>query len=390
MKRFGVKVLLAATAVLAMTSAAAQAAPAPPSYTAGKGVKLNVLGEWAHPDDDTSIIGPCGVWHQRYNTRCGIIMVTRGEGGGNSAGPELGPALGLRRENEDRVAHFRSGTVDIFNLDKIDFFYNQTAPLTGDIWDRQDVLKRVVRIIRMTQPDIYIGFSPTPAVGHGNHQYAGRLIWEGFKAAADPTKFSGQLIANGGDLSTWQVKKVFSGGVVNAGAGGTTGSADCTTGFIPTALDNVVGVWTGYESPYKWPAGNVQGQTGQKIWAQVASEGAAAYPTQSRVMNQTIIEPGCSRFGQTANFVPFQPNLNPDGTRPTRSRARTTPSCSARRSATRADCRSTRTRRSSSRGSTTCPGSRSRRRSRCPTRRRRSRRATCSCSCRPAGPLTRS
>ncbi len=312
MKRFGVQVLLAAAAVLAVTSAVAQAAPPPPSYTAGKGVKLNVLGEWAHPDDDTSIIGPCGVWHQRYNTRCGIIMVTRGEGGGNSAGPELGPALGLRRENEDRVAHFRSGTVDIFNLDKIDFFYNQTAPLTGDIWDRQDVLKRVVRIIRMTQPDIYLGFSPTLAVGHGNHQYAGRLIWEGFKAAADPTKFPAQLVANGGDLSTWQVKKVFSGGAT-AGAGGTTASADCTTGFLPTGLDNVAGVWTGYDSPYKWPAGNIQGQTGQKSWAQVATEGGRAYPTQSRVMYQDIAEPGCSRFGQTANFVPFQPNLNPDG-----------------------------------------------------------------------------
>ena len=75
------------------------------------------MGEWAHPDDDTSIIGPCGVWHQRYDVRCGIIMVTRGEGGGNATGTEIGPALGLRRENEDRVAHYRSGTIDIFNID---------------------------------------------------------------------------------------------------------------------------------------------------------------------------------------------------------------------------------------------------------------------------------
>ena len=83
------------------------------------------MGEWAHPDDDTSIIGPCGVWHQRYDTQCGIIMVTRGEGGGNATGTEIGPALGLRRENEDRVAHYRSGTIDIFNVDSVDFFYNR-------------------------------------------------------------------------------------------------------------------------------------------------------------------------------------------------------------------------------------------------------------------------
>src|SRR4051812_28237973 len=215
------------------------------------------MGEWAHPDDDTSIIGPCGVWHQRYGTRCGIIMVTRGEGGGNASGPEIGPALGLRRENEDRVAQYRSGTVDIFNLDRVDFFYNQSAPLTQDFWDDNETLRRVTRIIRMTQPEIYIGFTPTlEGAGHGNHQQAGRLIWEGVLAAADPDRFPEQLTGPHA-LSTWQVKKGFSGGQT-AGTGGTTTSADCTSGFLPTGLDNVFGVWTGYESPYLWPAGNLQ------------------------------------------------------------------------------------------------------------------------------------
>jgi LmbE family N-acetylglucosaminyl deacetylase len=213
------------------------------------------MGEWAHPDDDTSIIGPCGVWHQRYGTKCGVIMVTRGEGGGNSAGTELGQDLGLRRENEDRVAHYRSGTVDIFNLDRVDFFYNQSAPLTQYFWDQEETLRRVTRVIRTTQPEIYIGFTPTLQAGHGNHQQAGRLIWEGVLAAADPTKFPEQL--TGPDaLSTWQVKKVFSGGST-AGTGGTTTAANCATGFIPTPgtnLDTVAGVWTGYDSPYKWPA----------------------------------------------------------------------------------------------------------------------------------------
>jgi hypothetical protein len=166
----------------------------------------------------------------------------------------------------------------------------------------------------MTQPDIYIGFTPTLGAGHGNHQQAGRYIWEGIKAAADPTMFPEQL--TGPDaLSTWQVKKAFSGGVVNGGTGGTTTAADCTTGFTPPALDNVSGVWTGYDSPHEWPPGNVQGRPAgtPKIWAQVAAEGTAAYPTQSRVMQMGTSVPGCSRFGMTNNFVPFQPNVNPDG-----------------------------------------------------------------------------
>src|SRR5689334_6085481 len=310
-KRFGV-VLAAVAAVVIGWAPAARAA----QYTASKAVKINVMGEWAHPDDDTSIIGPCGVWHQRYGVRCGIIQVTRGEGGGNAVGSEIGPALGLRRENEDRVAHYRSGTYDLFYLDKVDFFYNQSAPLTQYFWNHDDALRRIVRIIRTTQPDVYIGFTPTLGAGHGNHQQAGRFIWEGMLAAADPTMFPDQLTGPNA-LSTWQVKKVFSGGSTT-GTGGTTTAADCTTGFTPgtptvTNLDNVAGVWTGYDSPFAWPAGNIQGKTGNKIWQQVHNEGQLAYPTQSRTMYMATAAPGCSRFGMTDSFVPFQPNVNPDG-----------------------------------------------------------------------------
>ena len=272
------------------------------------------MGEWAHPDDDTSIIGPCGVWHERYGTKCGIIMVTRGEGGGNGAGLEIGPDLGLRRENEDRVAHYRSGTVDIFNLDRVDFFYNLTAPLTQYFWDEHETLRRVTRVIRETQPDVYIGFNPTiQGAGHGNHQQAGRFIWEGIKAAADPTMFPEQLTGPGA-LSTWQVKKAFSGGSTT-GTGGNVNAANCTTGFVPAATNNdtVAGVWTGYNSPYKWAEGNVQGKTAgsAKTWAQVALEGQRAYPTQSRTMIQTLADRRllALRSDLRAGAVPAQHDL---------------------------------------------------------------------------------
>jgi hypothetical protein len=309
-RRFGAILMTAAIVVL---GAPAVASAGGDRYTADESVKIDVMGEWAHPDDDTSIIGPCGVWHERYGIRCGIIQVTRGEGGGNAVGTELGQALGLRRENEDRVAHYRSGTVDLFFLDRVDFFYNQSAPLSEFFWGEDETLRRITRIIRMTQPDVYIGFTPSLAAGHGHHQQAGRYIWEGVKAAADPNMFPEQL--RGRDaLSTWQVKKVFSGGSTT-GTGGTTTAADCTTGFVPAAtnLSTVVGVWTGYDSPYLWPAGNVQGRPAgtPKIWAQVHSEGTAAYPTQSRLMFKDTANPGCSRFGMTDSFVPFQPNASP-------------------------------------------------------------------------------
>ena len=173
----------------------------------------------------------------------------------------------------------------------------------------------------MTQPEIYIGFTPSLASGHGNHQQAGRYIWEGVKAAADPTMFPEQLRGEHA-LRTWQVKKVFSGGSVEPRPepGTTFPSPHCTTGFVPAAPNAVAGVWTGYDSPYDWPAGNVQGKPAgtPKSWAQVAAEGARAYPTQSRTMFMGTQAPGCSRFAQTDAFVPFQPNTKTHAARPRR------------------------------------------------------------------------
>ncbi|MEE6288225.1 PIG-L family deacetylase [Georgenia sp. MJ173] len=277
--------------------------------------KIDVMGIWAHPDDDASFTTPCGVWHDRYDVQCGIIMLTRGEGGSNSVGDEAGPALGLRRENEDRASHFRSGTVDIFNIDAVDFFYNTSAALTEEVWGSERIQRQVVHVIRQTQPEILTGFSPAPA-GHGNHQYAGRVIWEAAQAAADPTMFPEQL--TGPDaVDVWQVKMITS-GASTQGEGGTDGPS-CNAGFEPDPANpfTVVGTWTGYPSPFTWLPGNIQGQepgTAQ-TWAQVGREGNRAHPTQARSKHIGIFDPSCQRYGIAQSEVPFQPNGSPENGR---------------------------------------------------------------------------
>ncbi|MPZ62961.1 MAG: LmbE family protein [Propionibacteriales bacterium] len=271
--------------------------------------KIDIMGIWAHPDDDAGFTTPCGVWHDRYGVRCGIIMATRGEGGSNSVGPEAGPDLGLRRENEDRTSHVRSGTLDIFNLDRVDFYFNTSAPLTARVWDAEDTLRRTVRIIRETQPEVLVGSSPAPR-GHGNHQYAqGRMVWEAAAAAADPMMFPEQLTGLGA-VEPWQVKKVLAGGMTT-GTGGTEGP-NCLAGFVPDPANpfTVVGTWTGYDSPFTWAEGNLAGQPGgsPKTWAQVGREGARAHPTQARTMVTDLVEPTCQRYGVSESIVPMQPN----------------------------------------------------------------------------------
>ena len=162
----------------------------------------------------------------------------------------------------------------------------------------------------MTQPDIYIGFTPTLAAGHGNHQQAGRYIWEGIKAAADPTMFPEQL--TGPERAQHLAGQE---GLLRRPHRRHRRHDDRRRLHhrLPPRrdqLDTVAGVWTGYDSPYLWPAGNVQGRPAgtPKIWAQVASEGGSAYPTQSRVMNMGTSAAGllALRHDQLLRAVPAQ------------------------------------------------------------------------------------
>lgn len=315
LRRMILALIGAMTLVVPMVPKAADAA-SPVTLVAGKEsntnkvspTKINVMGLWAHPDDDAGMVTPCGVWKDRYDIKCGIIMLTRGEGGSNSVGDEQGPDLGLRRENEDRTSFYRSGTLDIYNVDAVDFFYNTSSPLTQQVWGKERIQRQVVRILRQTQPDVITGFQPTPA-GHGNHQYAARLIWETIAMAADPTAFPEQLTGPHA-LKTWQVKQVLGSYWSSPGTGGVEGPG-CNKGFAPNANTpfTVTGTWTGYDSPYKWLDGNVQGQPAgtPMTWAQVGREGYMTHATQARSKFVDVKKPECIHYGVLHSNVPFQP-----------------------------------------------------------------------------------
>ncbi|WP_037348311.1 sugar-binding protein [Sciscionella sediminilitoris] len=260
-------------------------AAAPKSANPGH---VDVLFIGAHPDDEHNNLATFGQWRENSGISTGVVTITRGEGGGNAVGPEEGPALGVLREGEERKAVGRAGVQDVHNLDKVDFFYTVSAPLTRKVWDEQDTLDRIVRLVRETTPSVIVTMNPAPVPGqHGNHQEAGRLATQAYYDAADPAKFTGQ------GLAPWSTGRLFE---ADADGSGGTGP-DC-----PNTADNpaeqVYRVWEGAYS-----------REHRSSWAKVQAQSARDYRSQG--FGDTADPPtdpakiDCDRFTQIDSRVPY-------------------------------------------------------------------------------------
>jgi len=171
----------------------------------------------AHPDDENTQL--IAYLSRGRNYRMGYLSITRGDGGQNEIGPELGAELGVARTQELLAARRVDGGRQFFTR-ALDFGYSKTPTETLAIWDRQQVLADVVRVIRTFRPDVLVTrFSPLPANTHGHHTASAILGAEAFKLAGNPNAFPEQ-IAQG--LAPWQPKRIFmnSGGFGRGGAAG--------------------------------------------------------------------------------------------------------------------------------------------------------------------------
>jgi LmbE family N-acetylglucosaminyl deacetylase len=296
MRRFALPLILSAllaggglAALPAQARAAAPSAPSAPSKGA-----LDVLFVGAHPDDEAGGLSTYGQWKEFDHARTGVVTITRGEGGGNAAGTEEGPALGLLREGEERTAVGKAGIEDIHYLDKVDFYYTVSAPLTDEVWNHRQALEKVVRLVRETRPKVMVTMEPAPVPGqHGNHQVAGRLATEAYLLAADPQAFPDQINREG--LRPWRVGRLFNTG----GASGPVGPK-CARDFTATDPSAVVdGVF----------AGRTSAAGGGKTWALIEreaqrtylSQGWGGFPDPPADPNQI----GCDYFTQIDSRVPF-------------------------------------------------------------------------------------
>jgi LmbE family N-acetylglucosaminyl deacetylase len=177
----------------------------------------SVLYVAAHPDDENTQVITYLARGRGYRTA--YLSLTRGDGGQNVLGPQLGEALGVARTQELLAARRLDGGRQYFTRAK-DFGYSKNAEETLSVWDRQAVLGDIVRVIREFRPDVIITrFSPKPSPTHGHHTASAVLAVEAFKLAADPAAFPEQL----GELKPWQARRIVHnvgmGAAPNPGAG---------------------------------------------------------------------------------------------------------------------------------------------------------------------------
>jgi len=155
------------------------------------GSNKRVLMIGAHPDDeDTQLLV---LLSRGLGAQAAYLSLTRGEGGQNLIGPELGPELGVIRTEELLSARELDGARQFFTR-AYDFGYSKTVDETFRFWPRDSILKDVLDVIRRFRPQIIIAvFSGTPADGHGHHQVSAILARQAFDLLRDsvggPQKF---------------------------------------------------------------------------------------------------------------------------------------------------------------------------------------------------------
>ena len=192
--------------LFAATSVGAQGIPALDEAISGLSMPMRVLVIAAHPDDeDTQLI----TWLARgRHVETAYLSLTRGDGGQNIIGNELGEALGVIRTEELLAARRIDGGRQFFTR-AYDFGFSKTADETFRHWPKTEILRDVVTVIRTFKPHVIISmFSGTPRDGHGQHQAAGILAREAYDIAGDGARLGATATMG---LAPWTPLKFYRG-----------------------------------------------------------------------------------------------------------------------------------------------------------------------------------
>lgn len=219
MIRFARASIAALTLSFCMQITGAEQPKAPPLLPPDSRYKADLLLVVAHPDDDVVVGGYLARIALDEHKRVAVVYCTSGDGGGNAVGYEAGASLGQMRKIEARRALGSFGIENVWFLGGHDT-PGQNVLWSLDSWNHGLALNEIVRLVRLTRPEVILTWLPDYVVGenHDDHQAAGVLATEAFDMAGDPTKFPEQVSAPRNrvgmmnrteGLHVWQPKKIY-------------------------------------------------------------------------------------------------------------------------------------------------------------------------------------
>ena len=165
--------------------------------------RLLVIG--AHPDDeDTSALALVA---RGQGGEAAYLSLSRGEGGQNLIGPELGVELGVLRSRELLAARQVDGARQFFTR-AYDFGYTRSLAETLEKWPEEVLLEDAARVVRRFRPQVIVAvFPPDERAGHGQHEAAGVVAREVFARAGEAGAFPG--LDEGSAQHPWSPSSLF-------------------------------------------------------------------------------------------------------------------------------------------------------------------------------------
>ncbi|CAN5269636.1 PIG-L family deacetylase [soil metagenome] len=138
-----------------------------------------LLGLFAHPDDESRIVGGALAKYASEGARVSLVVATRGEEGSCGEPPLCSPEeLPQVRERELREACALLGVAVLTILD-----YRDGALVTVD---RPELIGHLVAAIRRVRPHVILTFGPEGRTLHPDHIVIYEAATAAFSLAADP------------------------------------------------------------------------------------------------------------------------------------------------------------------------------------------------------------
>src|SRR3954466_3731498 len=145
--------LLIAVFVTCLAVFPSRAQQAEPNPQPDARYKVDILEVVGHPDDDIEVAAYVAKLIEQQHKRVAVVYATRGNSGGNAAGPEQASALADIREMEARHSLASYGITNAW------FLHGSDSP-GGDVlhslevWGHGQALEEVVRLVRITRPEV--------------------------------------------------------------------------------------------------------------------------------------------------------------------------------------------------------------------------------------------